>query len=83
MAGSNEVVLEAELFNDWVEGKLAVQIGGVELDTFDPDDRLSPFKQLFSGDPIKWHGHYAPTGEAIDPQDLEGWKVWFRIEPAG
>ena len=83
LPGSNEVVLNAVVFDDWVESKLAIQIGGVELDTFDPDDRLLPFKRVFGGDPTEWHGHYAPTGEAVDLQDLDGWKLWFRIEPAG
>ena len=81
LSGSNEVVLNAVLFDGWVESKLAIQIGGVELDTFDPDDRLIPFKRVFSGDPIEWHGHYAPTGEAVDLQDPGGWKLWLRIEP--
>ena len=80
--GSNEVKLDAVLFEDWVESKLAIQVGGVELDTFDPDDRLASFKQVFRGDPANWFGHYAPTGEAVDPQDVEGWKLWFRVEPA-
>jgi hypothetical protein len=80
--GSNEVRLDAVLFEDWLEGKLAIQIGGVELDTFDPDDRLTSFKHIFGGDPANWFGHYAPTGEAVDPQDMEGWKLWFRVEPA-
>ena len=81
LSGSNEMVLNAVVFDNWVESKLAIQVGGVELDTFDPDDRLIPFKRVFSGDPIEWHGHYAPTGEAVDPQDPGGWKLWFRIEP--
>jgi hypothetical protein len=80
--GSNEVKLNVVLFDDWVESKLAIQIGGVELDTFDPDDRLTSFKHVFRGDPADWFGHYAPTGEAVDPQDVGGWKLWFRVEPA-
>jgi hypothetical protein len=80
--GSNEVRLDAVLFEDWVEGKLAFQIGGVELDTFDPDDRLASFKHAFRGDPASWFGRYAPSGEAVDPQHVEGWKLWFRVEPA-
>ena len=63
-------------------GADAIQIGGVELDTFDPDDRLTTFKHVFKGDPADWFGHYAPTGEAVDQQDLDGWKLWLRIEPA-
>ena len=79
---NNEVALDAILFEDWVAEKLAIQIGGVELDTFDPDDRLAPFKEVFRGDPASWFGRYAPTGEAVDHQDMNGWKLWFRIEPA-
>ena len=83
LPGSNEVTFDAVLFEDWAEGTLAIEVGGVELDTFDPDDRLVPFKRVFTGDPAAWHGHYAPTGEAIDPQDLRGWQIWFRIEAGG
>jgi hypothetical protein len=81
--GSNEVVLEALLFEGWAESTLALQIGGVERDTFDPDDRLPPFKQVFRGDPYGWLGRYAPTGDAVDLHDVGGWKLWYRIEPAG
>jgi hypothetical protein len=76
-------VLDAQLFEGWAESTLAIQIGGVELDTFDPDDRLTAFKQVFRGDAAAWFGRYAPTGAAVDVQDLDGWKLWFRIEPAG
>jgi hypothetical protein len=76
-------VLDAPLFDDWAEDTLAIQIGGVELDTFDPDDRLPSFRQVFRGDPSAWFGSYAPTGEAVDVHDMDGWKLWFRIEPAG
>jgi hypothetical protein len=82
LPGSNEVMLDAVLFDDWAEQKLAIQIGGVELDTFDPDDRLAPFKEVLKGEPTEWFGHYAPSGEAVDQQDLDGWKLWYRIEPA-
>jgi hypothetical protein len=80
--GSNEVPLEAVLFEDWVETRLAIQIGGVELDTFDHNDRLTSFKASFRGDPTQWFGDYAPTGGAVDHLDLDGWKLWFRIDPA-
>ena len=72
----------AVLFEDWAERTLAIGIAGVELDTFDRDDRLDSFKEVFRGDPASWFGSYAPNGGAIDPLDLDGWKLWFRIEPA-
>lgn len=81
--GSNEVVLHVLLFEGWAESTLALQIGGVELDTFDPDDRLTSFKQVFRGDPFTWLGRYGPTGDAVDVHDVGGWKLWYRIEPAG
>ena len=80
--GSREVTPNVVLFEDWAEQKLAIEIAGVELDTFDRDDRLDPFKEIFRGDPASWFGSYAPNGGAIDPLDLDGWKLWFRIEPA-
>ncbi|HZD11797.1 MAG TPA: hypothetical protein VE553_10680, partial [Candidatus Binatia bacterium] len=81
--GHDEVELETVLFDDWVESKLAIHIGGIELDTFDPDDRLVSFKQVFRGDPSQWFGRYAPSGDAVDVFDLHGWKLWLRIEPSG
>ena len=81
--GTNEVALDAVVFEGWVESTMGVRVGGVELDTFDPDDQLVPFKRLFEGDPSGWYGTYAPTGGPIDPNDQGGWQLWFRIEPAG
>jgi hypothetical protein len=40
------------VFDDWIESKLAVEVAGIELDTFDPDDQLAPFKRMFTGDPL-------------------------------
>jgi hypothetical protein len=71
------------IFDDWVDNKLAVEIGGVELDTFDPDDDLASFKRVFTGDPAEWFGTYVPTGETVDVQDVGGSQIWLRIEPGG
>jgi len=81
--GSNEVRLDATLFEDWAETALGIEIGGVELDTLDPDDRLAAYKRVFEGKPTDWLANYAPTGSPIDPQHLGGWKLWYRIEYAG
>jgi len=80
--GQSDVEVDAVLFEDWVEGTLAIRIGGVELDTFDKDDRLTPFHDVFRNDPASWFGRYAPTGDAVDPLNLDGWQLWFRVEPA-
>jgi hypothetical protein len=81
--GSNEVAINAVLFDGWAEDALAIEIAGIELDTFDHDDRLIPFKRIFTGDPASWYDAYAPTGDVIDPQDPGGWQVWLRVEPGG
>ncbi len=81
--GGNEVRLDATIFEGWAETTLGIEIGGVELDTFDPDDRLATYKRVFEGKPSDWLAHYAPTGNPIDPQHLSGWKLWYRIEYAG
>ena len=83
LPGSNEVAVDAVVFDDWVVNTLAVEIGGVELDTFDPDDRLASYKRVFSGDPTNWFGAYAPTSDVVDVQDVGGWRLWLRIEPGG
>ena len=81
--GSNEVVLNNEVFSGWIEKNLAIQIGGLELDTFDPDDTLNTHKREFFGDPKQWKGKYGPKGGEIDLHDMGGWKVWYRIEYEG
>ncbi|MFN0015049.1 MAG: hypothetical protein ACKVU2_10910 [Saprospiraceae bacterium] len=80
---SNEVQLDAVLFEDWAETALGMEIGGMELDTFDPDDKLASYKRVFQGKPADWLANYAPTGDPIDPQNMGGWKLWYRIEYAG
>ncbi|MCK0191740.1 MULTISPECIES: hypothetical protein [Arenibacter] len=81
--GSNEIILNAAIFENWVEDKLRIQIGGVELDTFDPDDHLLNYKQEYDGNPVSWFKNYSPSGDPIDSMDMDGWKLWYRIEQAG
>lgn len=82
-AGQNEIVLNETLFEGYVEHNLYVQIGGVELDTFDPDDKLCSYKRRFRGKPGYWIGSYNPETSQPSVEDIGGWKVWYRIEYAG
>jgi hypothetical protein len=82
-AGQNEIVLNETLFEGYVEHNLFVQIGGVELDTFDPDDKLCTYKRAFTGKPRYWIGSYNPEIMNPSEEDVGGWKVWYRIEYAG
>ena len=82
-AGQNEIVLNEPLFEGYVEYNLFVQIGGVELDTFDPDDKLCVYKRRFEGKPRNWIASYDPESSQPSVEDVGGWKVWYRIEYAG
>jgi hypothetical protein len=82
-AGQNEIVLNELLFEGYVEHNLFVQIGGVELDTFDPDDKLCVYKRRFGGKPGDWIASYDPESSRPSVEDVGGWKVWYKIEYAG
>jgi hypothetical protein len=82
-AGQNEIALNETLFEGYVEHILFVQIGGVELDTFDPDDKLCVYKRRFEGKPRDWIATYNPESSQPSVEDVGGWKVWYRIEYAG
>jgi hypothetical protein len=81
--GDNEVVIEEIVFEGFVEDDLFVQIGGTELDTFDPDDVLCTYKRAFTGNPVDWLGRYGPNGTRDSIENVGGWNVWYRIEYAG
>ena len=81
--GQNEIVLNETLFDGYVEHNLFVQIGGVELDLFDPDDKLCIYKRSFGGKPGDWIASYNPEASQPSAEDVGGWKIWYRIEYAG
>ena len=62
---------------------LFIQIGGLELDTFDPDDKLCTYKRVFEGDPETWIDSYAAHNGEMNIENMGGWKVWYRIEYSG
>lgn len=81
-AGENEIILEESVFEGYVENKLLIEVGGVELDTFDADDRLSTYKREFMGAPATWIGSYSPQASG-GVEDTGGWQIWYRVEYAG
>jgi hypothetical protein len=82
-AGQNEVKFDKIIFDDFVENKLSVQIGGLELDTFDPDDKLCTYKRIFDGNIEDWIGNYADHDGEMNTENLGSWKVWYRVEFSG
>jgi hypothetical protein len=81
--GENEVLIDENVFEGFVEHDLFVQIGGTELDTFDPDDLLCSYRRAFTGSPTDWLGSYGPLDTRETVEDVGGWRVWYRIEYAG
>lgn len=80
--GHNIVQLDLVLFEGFVEDHLAVELTGIEMDTFDRDDKLCPYRRVFDGPPDRWLGAYGPRDEKIDLEDLDTWRVWYRVERA-
>jgi hypothetical protein len=76
----NTVHVDLPLFEGFVEKHLAVELLGIEQDTFDPDDKLPPYRRVFTGPPDGWLGAFGPGDEEIEPEDLGDWRVWYRVE---
>ncbi len=76
-----EVVLDAIIFEGYVEDDLRVQIAGTEKEIFHSDEMLGKYTRLFRGSPSKWFGSYGPHDETpIEPEDQISWEIWYRIE---
>ncbi|MFQ6398005.1 hypothetical protein ACLMAJ_31755 [Nocardia sp. KC 131] len=58
--GSNTVYINLPLFEGLVEDHIAMEITGIEMDTFDPDDKLRPCRRVFTGLPAEWLGSTEP-----------------------
>lgn len=78
--GRNEILPEAVIFDGVVKNhSLSIMISGKEIDLFDPDDELTRYHRVFSGEPSKWYGEYAPTADYLNRRDVADWAVWYRI----
>lgn len=74
----NEVVYEGD-----VDNHLEVEVMGEELDTFSPNDHLTPYRRVFEGPPATWTGLYRPGDEgAEDPERMQDWWIFLEILPA-
>ena len=78
--GQDIIEIETVVFDDLVVDELGIEIAGVELDTFDPDDEVGRYRRAFRGDPASWSGQYGPSDDPIDPEDMDNWRIWYRIE---
>jgi hypothetical protein len=72
--------IETVIFEGIVRDRLNLKIRGMERDFLDPDDHLVVFHRNFSCDPDQWIKQYMPGDEKVDPEDLEYFQLWYRIE---
>ncbi|MDY6857278.1 MAG: hypothetical protein SWO11_21765 [Thermodesulfobacteriota bacterium] len=40
---------------------------------------MNRYYRAFSGDPDSWYGHYHPSDEYLDREDVGDWALWYRI----
>jgi len=80
-AGQNMITINQALFHGFVSDNLSIEIVGIELDTFDPDDDLGKYTRLFDCSCEELLRSYEPDDDGpIDPEDVGRWRVWYRIE---
>jgi len=78
--GKNDIKLEKTIFEGEVKNNsLSITIMGKEIDCCDPDDDLTRYHRVFTGDPAKWIGEYSPDDEYLDKEDVGEWAIWYRI----
>lgn len=78
--GQNMITINQPLFHGFVSDNLSIEIAGIELDTFDPNDDLGKYTRLFDCSCEELFGSYGPDDGSIDPEDVGRWRVWYRIE---
>jgi hypothetical protein len=75
--------IDKVLFEGEAGDSLVVELSGVELDRFTPDDPLEDYRKEFTGPVSSWVGRYQPTDEGTgDPENMSDWRVCYDIEMA-
>lgn len=75
--GRNTVHINLLLFEGFVENDIAMEITGIEMDTFDPDNKLRPCRRVFTGLLAEWLGSIGPGADPIEPEDLGDWRLRY------
>ncbi|WP_406230153.1 hypothetical protein [Nocardia sp. NBC_01009] len=66
--GRNTVHINLPLFEGVVENDIAMEITGIEMDTFDTYDKLRPSRRVYTGLPAEWLGSIGPGADPIEPR---------------
>jgi len=75
--------IDKVLFEGEAGDSLVVELSGVELDRFTPDDPLEDYRKEFTGPVSSWVGRYQPTDEGTgDPENMSDWRVCYDVEMA-
>lgn len=80
--GRNIVPLDTPIFEGQIEpnAEMVISLRAVEHDIFTADDENVRYLRIFSGDPASWVKSYRPDDEAADAENLDDWRVWYKIE---
>ncbi|WP_328401112.1 hypothetical protein [Nocardia sp. NBC_00403] len=62
--GRNTLHINLPLFEGFVENDIAMEITGIEMDTFDTYDKLRPCRRAVTGLPAEWLGSIGPGADA-------------------
>ena len=66
-----------EIFRGTVVDALTVELWSAEPAE---DKRTCHYRRVFKGKAENWLGHYKPSDERRDPENVGDWLVWYRIE---
>jgi hypothetical protein len=75
--------LDIVLFEGDAGDSLVVELMGVEIDRFTPNDHLETYRKEFTGAVSSWVGRHEPTDEGPgDAENLADWRICYDIETA-
>ena len=77
--GRNVLELGVQIFEDYVEDHLDVELMAIEVDRFTADEAYQKYRRIHRGAEAL-SGLFGPDEEILDPEELPDWRVWYRIE---
>ena len=81
--GHNVIAIGKTIFVGHAAEDLRIEITGTERDLFDPDDWIGKYARVLCGPAERWFGEYGPQADAVSPEDVGPWRVWYRILRGG
>jgi hypothetical protein len=80
LRSGESITLNRLVFEGFAVDHLAIRIDAMERDKFSPDDSLGAYTRVFGCAADAWFDTYGPFDEALDPERVGPWQLWYRIE---